>query len=326
MTLSEISALADSIGPLLQVTLTGGSPELRRDLSDIVRYFSEKCHPVNMTICMNGYHSETIIEHVKQILSKCPDQAITIAISLDGLEEEHDSIRGMPGLFERIKKTFSGLSALKSTNPRLSLECGICISEFNASTAFDTASWAWKNLPIDYLKPILVRGSPRQNQALGKKCIKVYQQLTSYEESTIQLRTKQAKSLFGVSVNAKEIVQRRLISAISEGGQLLFPCSAARQTAVIQADGIIKGCELRNEILGNLRGIDMNFKNLWYSKQASDFRSHINTENCSCYHHCFLAPGIYKSRFFWQTFTKLLWLNLRNKIGIYACEEKRRQA
>jgi molybdenum cofactor biosynthesis enzyme MoaA len=39
MSVSEFEQLAKSLGPMLQVTFTGGSPELRKDLPDIVEQF-----------------------------------------------------------------------------------------------------------------------------------------------------------------------------------------------------------------------------------------------------------------------------------------------
>ena len=307
LTVSEIAALARSIGPVLQVTLTGGSPELRSDLPEIARHFSEKCQPLNITMCMNGYHSDRILACVEQTLGECKRQTLTVAISLDGIGEEHDLIRGMPGLFKRIIVTFSRLAALKSAEPRLNLVCGICISELNSHTAQNTAAWAWKNLPIDLLKPILVRGSPRESQTLGRNSVEVYRQLVSAEEFVVRRAAARVGSLFGVAVNAKEIAQRRLISHLCEGGQISFPCSAARQTAVIHADGMVAGCELRDEKLGNLRDHSMELMPVWYGKHAREFRARIHNEKCTCYHHCFLAPGVFKSLYFWRTFGGLLY-------------------
>jgi molybdenum cofactor biosynthesis enzyme MoaA len=45
LTVAEFDKLAQSIGPMLQITFTGGSPELRKDLPEIVESFHRRYPP-----------------------------------------------------------------------------------------------------------------------------------------------------------------------------------------------------------------------------------------------------------------------------------------
>jgi molybdenum cofactor biosynthesis enzyme MoaA len=71
LTVVEYDRLARSIGPMLQVTFTGGSPELRKDLPDLVERFYEHCHLSNMTFCMLGHSTVRILAHAEEMLRRC---------------------------------------------------------------------------------------------------------------------------------------------------------------------------------------------------------------------------------------------------------------
>jgi MoaA/NifB/PqqE/SkfB family radical SAM enzyme len=118
MTIEEYDRLARNIGPMLQVTFTGGSPELRKDLPELVERFYEHCRPTNMTFCMLGHSTSRILAQVEDMLRRCLGQKIKIGISLDGLGEDHDRLRGIPGLFDRVVATVRGLGDLKRALPK----------------------------------------------------------------------------------------------------------------------------------------------------------------------------------------------------------------
>src|SRR5882724_1193083 len=61
LSVEELDRLAKGLGPMLQVTFTGGSPELRKDLPDVVERFHEHCRPTNMTFCMLGHSTDRIL-------------------------------------------------------------------------------------------------------------------------------------------------------------------------------------------------------------------------------------------------------------------------
>jgi len=318
LTVQEFDALARSIGPMLQITLTGGSPELRVDLPEVAQRFVKHCRPANMTWCMNGAHTDRIVAHAEKVLSTCPNQRLTIGLSLDGLGEEHDRLRGMPGLFVRVCETFRRLNDLKSRfGSRFRLGAGIVVSGLNYESAERTAAWARTNLPIDVLKPILVRGDVRFNptpdaRALDRRCGEVY--LNVIDQDDRQLRgahgSKDTALAFAVSV--KEMVQRELIRGIQATGRATFTCAGGRETAVVQPNGDVNGCEPRPEVLGNLRRVGMDFAKIWFSAEADHFRNNEDPDRCpGCHHHCFISPPIFRSPRLWPKVVRAAWRILR---------------
>ena len=303
----EIDKLAKSIGPVLQVTLTGGSPELRKDLPSLAQSFYKHCKPPNMTICMNGYHTERISAHVEEILKTCPDQQLTIGLSLDGIGEEHDKIRGINGLFDCVVNTFDRLNKLKKKYPKLKLAVATVVSGLNYRAAEKTALWAKENLPVDMLKPILVRGQPRDPHALGGSYINTYLKIVNNDTDQLMASYKTNDPFHRLATITKEKIQRDMIGNIFKTGKSPVICSASRENIVIHAKGDVMGCELRPDKLDNLRDYNMNVSKLWYTAKAKNFRSVIRDEKCYCYHHCFLAPAIFRSPNQWPNILRTAW-------------------
>jgi MoaA/NifB/PqqE/SkfB family radical SAM enzyme len=306
LSVDEYEALARSVGPTFQITLTGGSPELRKELPEIAGVFHRHCRPANMTLCMVGRHTDRVVAQVESILEKREGLPLTVGLSLDGLGEEHDQLRGMPGLFDHLMKTFDKLGQLKSRYPQLSLAAAIVVSSANHENAGKTARWAWDNLPIDLMKPILIRGEPKDADLLGPMCQASYLQLVDQE----RVRLREHRNSFLASlVRAKEAVSRDLISQISSTGHSSVTCAGGRETAVIYPNGAVAGCELRSDVLGHLRDVDMQFPAIWKNAEADRFRATSGrvTECAGCYHHCFISPAIFRSPNQWLKLAANLW-------------------
>jgi Fe-coproporphyrin III synthase len=110
---------------LLDINLSGGEPFLRKDLPEIVSVVGQACPKARIVISSNGFATDLILAQMKKILKIKPD--IGIAVSIDGLGEMHDEMRGIPGGFNKAMATVAGLKELGMTNLRL----GFTITERN---------------------------------------------------------------------------------------------------------------------------------------------------------------------------------------------------
>ena len=301
LTVDEYDRLARAAGPTFQVTLTGGSPELRSDLPAIAMRFHEHCRPVNMTLCLLGRHTEKVLRQVETILDECPNQRLTVGLSLDGLNAEHDNIRGCPGLFDRVRATFQGLGELKKRYSRLTLNAAVTISTLNQDSAERTARWAWDNLPIDGLKPILVRGTPADPTVVSETSREPYLRLVALDRARTAEAPRRRATVVSAMIAAKESVERELIEEIITTEAAPVGCSGGRETAIIFPDGKVAGCELRNDVLGYLRESELDLRRVWLSNAATQFRATAGLlDVCKgCYHHCFLSPAMFRSPRLW---------------------------
>lgn len=310
LTLDEHALLARSLGPMLQITFTGGSPELRKDLPDLVRIYHEHCRPANMTFCMLGHSTDRILQQVERILALCPGQKIKIGISLDGLHEEHDALRGVPGLFERVVRTMRGLGELKKHHPNLRLDVGLTVHGLNYRTVEATALWARANLPLDVMKPILVRGDPLNPATRQEVCKTTYLNVVENDARWVDGASQAAGfGPFDYLVNAKERVQRDIVHRTSMTNEAPLTCAAGRETAVVYPTGEVAGCELRAGSLGNLRAAGFDFRKIWLGETGDAFRHTIGADPAcqGCYHHCFIAPALFRTPAVWPKLVKAAW-------------------
>ena len=81
--------------------ITGGEPFIRRDIPDIVRELYKKSDRI--VISTNGYFTERIIALCREF------PKVGIRISIEGLQETNDAIRGIPDGFQRGYRTLQTL-------------------------------------------------------------------------------------------------------------------------------------------------------------------------------------------------------------------------
>ena len=112
---------------LRDINISGGEPFLRQDLPEIIATVAKACPKARMVISSNGFLTDLVIKQMKKILVIKPD--IGVAVSIDGIGEMHDQMRGIPGGFTRDMETIRQLKTLGVTNIRL----GFTITEKNIS-------------------------------------------------------------------------------------------------------------------------------------------------------------------------------------------------
>jgi len=150
--LSEAKMVVDNLvdADVMTLGITGGEPLLRNDLEELAKYAKDK--GLITTLSTNG-----------ALLTRSRAQRLvnsfhSISVSLDGLADTHDRIRGKKGTYDKV---IQGLKHLTTTNPRA---CAICVSfvlnKFNFQEirkVFDTV----RNMGVDFffIAPVIGSGS-----------------------------------------------------------------------------------------------------------------------------------------------------------------------
>lgn len=109
-------------GDLKDINITGGEPFLHQNIVEIIKLLNDKSPTSSIIISSNGFAKELIISKIKEILKFKP--TIGIAISLDGIGEKHNQIRGVAGGFEMIMQTLKELKKIGVEKIRLSFTLG----------------------------------------------------------------------------------------------------------------------------------------------------------------------------------------------------------
>lgn len=288
----EVERAAKSMGPLLQVTLTGGEPLLREDLADLLKIFYRNNRPVNLGLATSGFFPEKLEAVAEDVLSSCPGSEFTVGLPLEGVGELNDSIRGVDGFFERTMESHARLKKLKERYSRLTILVDITVSSFNQDHLEETYIYARDQMKPDLINLILTRGDPREKSALDFDASKV-ERLLGLMESDIRKGLVPGYGFFRDILHAKDILLRRISLEVFQTKRFMVPCLAGSLAGVIYPGGDLHACELLGEVIGNLRDSGYDMKALWGGERAEALRQKIDDTRCSCYHQCFLSPSLF---------------------------------
>src|SRR5262249_4616597 len=157
----ELQKISASFGKLWQVTLGGGEPFLRPDLHEICALYSKQNDTRVIVIPTNCLQPAATEKQVVKILEACPSTFLRLSLSLDGIGEDHDRNRGVPGNFKKFLETYWKLSALRSRFSNLNVDVSTTLSKLNENKIDQIIDYVEENLDPDNHDINFVRGRPK---------------------------------------------------------------------------------------------------------------------------------------------------------------------
>lgn len=103
-------AMMGSVGPLSTVSFAGGEPFLHKEIVELVRAVHKRNPRAKVVFSSNGFRTEPIVEKAARILVF--HRNVQVTLSLDGVGEAHDRIRGIPGAWNKVNRTFDRLGEI----------------------------------------------------------------------------------------------------------------------------------------------------------------------------------------------------------------------
>src|SRR6187455_218311 len=155
----EIERISQTLGGNLGVLiLAGGEPFTRKDLPEIARAFHKNNKLESIYLMSNGQIQQRIIPDVTRILQENPALNVTVALGIDGLKEDHESIRQKPGSWDIAIGTARKLQEIKKEYPRLDIQTCTCFMNSNQDRIFDWYDFLKHDLKpdkvnINYIRP-----------------------------------------------------------------------------------------------------------------------------------------------------------------------------
>jgi MoaA/NifB/PqqE/SkfB family radical SAM enzyme len=281
-TVEEYDKTFESIGRAAYwFTFSGGEPTLRKDLPEIVEAAYRHCHPGIINIPTNGIQDKVIPGRIERVLQAAPTSEVIVNLSLDGVREKHDVIRGVKGNFERAMRTYTGLKALKGRYNNFTLGVHTVISNFNVDE-FDNI-YAFVR---DELKPdSFISEIAEQRVELNTIGMDITPPIQRYKPVIEHLQEGIRKAEFkGVSRITQasrdryyDLVKRTLIER-----RQVIPCLAGVTSGQIAPNGDVWTCCIRAESVGNLREHHYDFGATWNTKRANELRKSIKAGECFC--------------------------------------------
>jgi len=283
--------------------ISGGEPFLRKELSEIIQLFYRNNHIRDLRIPTNGLPTVQTIQIVKEILKACPELKVEVDVSIDGLGETHDRIRGVPGNFEKALNTISELQALRTQWSNFTLYINSVITQENQEEITRMGEFFEKNnaqLDGHYFQ--IIRGDPKDptlQTVNPQKLGQIYREILPINFRYVSKRPRKkpllepliraywkAGYVFSYQTQYRNYVER---------AKWKMPCTAGQTSIVIDYNGDVRVCELRKPI-GNLRRYGMDFRKFWGSVERKLEIRQVELDQCFCTHICFMYDSMRHSK------------------------------
>src|SRR5262245_38898618 len=121
----EIVKLSENTPAFTDLWFSGGEPTLRKELPEIIDLFVKNNGVSYINLPTNGLKPHRIFEVADHCLRENPGLELHVNISIDGLREYHDFMRGVPGNFD---KAFESARLLRQLKPLYGLRLVVNIN------------------------------------------------------------------------------------------------------------------------------------------------------------------------------------------------------
>ncbi len=264
-------------GKVYLLVLTGGEPFLHKDLVKIVELAEKHLKPTTIVIPTNALLGELVIEKTKLILGKLNKTHLTINISLDGIGDEHDNIRGIKGNFKKIEKIYPELKKLEKAHKNFDVGVHSVISKFNNSNFNKIKDYVAERMnPQNYICEIA-----ENRYELDNINANLAPNFEEYSKSINHLIRDLQNQKSGLK-QALRIEYYKMVKRLLKEKRQIIPCYAGIASAQIDPTGEVWFCCVRAESIGNLRYVDYDLMKLWYNKKAIKQRKSIAKGECYC--------------------------------------------
>lgn len=302
LTLEEIEKISKSIPPFTKLLLSGGEPFLREDIDKICGIFYSNNMVRQITIPTNGILSEIIYTKMSKIVNFCKNAHVQIQISIDGLGQSHDRIRGIDKAFEKAMRTYLSLKDLEKKYKNFEITFCFTFSSLNQNFIKDThdylVSKGNKNFSV-----LLVREPVKDKNLLQFN----FEKYEEWHRHTSRVSFSKNKNLSERIYAIRRDYQMSVIKKVVEDKKFKFNCSSGVLTAVINERGFVYPCENHNTPFGSLREEGYNFKRIWHNKTANNFRKKLSLNKCRCTHETNIMTNIsFSPSFYLLSLIKLL--------------------
>lgn len=306
LTFAQIEKISRTMPPITDLWLSGGEPTLRPDASAIVDLFVRNNGVRRLIIPTNGLVKERVHAIVVDALSLHPSLHLYLNIALDGYGATHDRVRGVPGHWQKTLDCIESLYPLKERyGDRLRLNVNTVVCADNYTEIEKLGEFMWRNFRLDGQYFNIVRGETLVGDEIKQVPPEVLPKMYSY----ISQLTKR----YGDRMFADDDGPTRFVKNLAYVGTITthyrtqhanfvkstawpFACTAGETIAVIDYNGDVRACELR-EKFASLKDYDYDFGALWAAQERqAELKAIDGGKPCWCTHVCFIHDSMRHSR------------------------------
>ncbi len=293
LTLAEIEAIFRQLPRMDAVRLTGGEPFVRRDLVDIARAATVSLEPTLLHVTTNGFLTDRIVDFCERRPKTVP---LNLLVSIDGVGETHDHIRGHKGAFRTAMRTVEAL-APRRKELRMSLAVNQTIVDAAGAAQYGElhamlAEFGVKNqVVVAYRESATYSVTPVTNVAPSYPgAFEPFDDLSPAQlEDLFDAIESDLDSYPPVDRAAKRYyldgIRNRLLAQTASPNPV---CAAVHAHLRIFPNGDVPICQFNSRRIGNLR--ESTFEELWFGKRAGSARKWVRA--CpGCWAECEVLPS-----------------------------------
>ena len=256
---------------LRYVNLSGGEPFLRKDLPELVAAVNQASPRAEIIISTNALVSGKRIRETMAGIRQNDDR-VGLAVSIDGMGETHDRIRGVPGAFDKAVDIIRRLKEDGMTNLRIAFT----VVDENVKDYFAVYRLS-RDLGIEFTSAI-AQGSSHyfRNTRFSPVDADVLRDQLNHV-ATSELGTSKPKRWARAYFN-------RGLYLFARGGGRPLSCRAADDFFFLSPEGTVYTCNVLDLPLGSLR--ESTFEEIWNSEEAIEGRKQVHACGMGCWMVC----------------------------------------
>ena len=255
---------------LRDINITGGEPFLRDDLVEVVRVVDAHCRHPRIVISTNGFERRRIAHAAPGLLKI--GRNVGIAVSLDGIGEKHDEIRGIPGGFDKVVETLKQLRTIGYRNVRVAFTAQRGNVK-HLGAAYDLSRQFGFQFTTSVAQNSDLYFSTDENQTVDP--------LDLAEE----LRYVMRKEL--LSLSPKRWLRAYFYKGVlsyNVSKERILPCRAGRDSFFMDPAGAIYPCLSLARAMGDIR--KSSFEEIWAGERAAAARAAVDACRQPCWMIC----------------------------------------
>jgi len=263
LTLDEVKKIFSSgfFREVKDVIISGGEPILLPDLEEKLSIMNENiAHGALVSLSTNGLLPDKVIKVTKNCLKN--GMNIIVGVSLDGVGEHHDFIRGVKGNFEKVNYLLKELLKLKKDE------------EYKKNIDI-TVGYTFSPLTFNYFNEV-----QEYSKSLGIHFLpQMYEQFSYY--SNTESETTYNESVMKAINDIPDGFQKEVIKKCVKRKPLTYRCSSMKNFFVLHCNGDISPCLRFAHIrAGNIRNDNIN--EIWNTEKVKEARIYVkNCKGCS---------------------------------------------
>lgn len=293
LSLQEIERIFRQLPSMDAVRLTGGEPFVRKDMLEIAHLTQRYLRPMMLHITTNAFLTDRIVQFCEQREKTTP---LMLLISMDGMEDKHNHVRGSESAFTYVKRT---LEALAPRRRELRLQLAV------NQTIVDAEGIEHYRRLREFLRPFNIRNQMVMAYDVSatystERSIDVAPKEMGQFTTFGQFSTEQLQELIAEVEKdlpnypffermAKRYYLRGIANRLLGGdGKPNPPCVALNAHLRLFPNGDVPTCQFNSKVVGNLR--HESFEQLWRKATTETQRAWV--AHCpGCWAECEVLPS-----------------------------------